>query len=808
MNKQFVRSAWRDIRQTPARFLSLVSIIFLGVAFFVGIKATAPDMKQSADAYFREMKLADITMTSMQGFSQAQINDVTNFSRVKHVAAQTVADVTFTTNGEVVRLSNFDEQAKVNQVTLIKGRFPKTDTEIVLDQSVKNEKKLAIGDQVTFHDNHQLQRSTYTIVGFIQSPVYLDETNRGASFVGNGSVAHYGMVATSNFVNRRPTTLAIQLENSITNAATYSSLYKKEVNQAKQELHAFLVNRASFANEMGDLNTLQFFTRQDVPGYSEYKQNANRIDSLATVFPTIFFLIACLISLTSVRRMVDEKRMEVGLFFALGYRPVEIIGKFLLYVGSACLIGVLSGLAVGFTLFPKIIIEAYSQVYSIRGYQLMWPINLIVLATLFAIVCTIGVAIVVLMLEVKRKPAELMRPKAPRAGQRILLEQIRPFWRRVNFHYKVMFRNLFRYKGRMWLTIIGIASCTAMILTGFGLKDSIGDIVPLQFQKIWNYQAVVTLGQEDSALFDTFAKEKGVAQLVPVDANERTVTRPGYQNQKVVVTIPKNRKQLNKVQLLQATTSNQTYTLPDEGAFVSEKLATLYHLKRGDVLSVQLIDGQYTKVRIAQIVKNYVGHALFLSSSYYQKLTGNQPIYRTGLVTFNKDFDGAAIKKLTNQWQKQQQVVNIRLMSQSKKDLAKSLGVLTLVVWILIIAAGMLAFIVLYSLNSMNVSERIRELSTMKVLGFFHHEVTLYVFRENILLALIGIGFGLFGGTFLHRFVIQTVEMDTTLFVKQMHWQSYFYAGGITFLFTLIVGGVMHLQLKKIDMLDALKANE
>lgn len=793
MNKQFLLSTWRDIRQTPARFLALVSIIFLGVAFFVGIKATAPDMKQSADEYFRQTHLADVTLTNAEGVTQSQIDTIAKLNGVKEIDTQINADDTLTNNGDVVRLTGYQASAALNQLTLLEGRYPQAASEIILDQSIKSELNITIGDTIQLDESNQLRRLTYKVIGFIQSPVYLDKSNRGTSFIGSGSVAYYGFIMKDNFVQQLPTSLVIQLDASYTNYQTYSTAYQKKVTQFTSKLTSIVDQQTTVT------------TREDLSGYTEYKQNANRIDSLATVFPTIFFLIACLISFTTVRRMVDEKRSEVGLFYALGYRPTEIMSKFLLYIGSACLLGVGFGLVVGFTLFPKIIIEAYNQVYSIKGYQLIWHPNLIVLSTTVAILCTIGVAVGVLMLEVRQRPAELMRPKAPQAGRRILLERWQPFWRRLNFHYKVLFRNLFRYKGRMWMTIIGIASCTAMILTGFGLKDSIGDIVPLQFDKIWKYQLVVIVKQPDSTLADAFSKE--VDTVVNVATSERTASKAGYQNQKVTVTVPKVNKELSEVQLLQSSTSEKIVAVPKSGALVSEKLASLYHLKVGDTLRVRLTDTHSSKVKIAGIIKNYVGHALFLSNAYYEELTGESPVYRTFLLSFQKD-NQAASEAFVKKWQKDDNIITITQLDETKENLETSFAVLTIVVWILIIAAGMLAFIVLYNLNSMNIAERIRELSTMKVLGFFSKEVTLYVFRENIVLSLFGIMFGLFAGIFLHHFVIQTVEMDTTLFVQTMHWQSYLYAGSITFLFTLVVGVVMHHQLQKINMLDALKANE
>lgn len=819
MKNILLRTAIRDIKQTPARFLSLISIIFLGVAFFVGIRATAPDMKQAANHFFQQEHLMDLQVFSPLGFQPDQIERLQQQTDVSTLTTQKQTDVETLTSGQVVRLFDFEPKQPLNQLTLLKGNFPQKSGEIVVDELALKDAQLKIGSKIRLHATTALKVTEFTVVGYAKSPLFLDKTNRGLTAIGSGAVNFFAYIPPKDFALTAPNLVNIGLTSESRQLATYSTDYQQRVNQVKRtlnrefvpemtkQLHQQFAQQGS-TQQVVSPQLVRVTTRQDLPGYTEYKENANRIGSLATVFPAIFFFIAGLISLTSVRRMVDEKRIEIGSLYAMGYRPNEIAQKFLLYVGLAGLLGLLGGLLVGFLFFPSMIINAYTSVYSIQGFETTWYLSLSLLALLVTFSCTVGIASIVLVRELQQYPAELMRPKAPKAGQRILLERLTTFWSSLSFNYKVMFRNLFRYKGRMWLTIIGIAGCTAMILTGFGLKDSISAVVPLQFEKIWHYQAVVTLNQEESSDSLQLGHEKQVKEQQLVANNEVTVSKQGNKKQKATLTVPKVPTTFLGVQTLVDATTKQPVKLTNTGAIVTKKLAELYAVKTGDSLTVNLAAGQVIKVKVSGIIENYVGHQLLMTPTYYQELTQQQPVYKTMLIQVTTT-TAKQLADMAREWRaKNPTILNVHLLTTTQKEMEQSMGVLTLVVWILIVSAGVLAFVVLYSLNSMNISERLRELSTMKVLGFYEKEVTLYVFRENIILSFGGIVFGIVGGRWLHQFVIRTVEMDNTLFVKQIHWESYGYSAIITLIFTCIVGFVMHRQLKKIAMLDALKANE
>lgn len=553
--------------------------------------------------------------------------------------------------------------------------------------------------------------------------------------------------------------------------------------------------------------------RESNPGYAEYEQNANRISSIATVFPTIFFLIAALVSLTTMGRMIEEKRVEIGTLKALGYKNGEISQKFLLYSLSAGLLGSLLGLAVGFYLFPTIIISAYGQLYNIKEFVTPWYVGYSSIGIVVALVCTVGISLVALRVDLFSSPAALLRPKAPKAGKRILLEYFTPLWKRMSFIQKVTMRNLFRYKSRMFMTIFGIAGCTAMILTGFGLRDSISDVVPIQFSKIWHYQGIVSFKEQPAktayqTYLDELAKFDDYQTHLAIGSETFTTEQKGTASQDVTVYVPENVTELPDFVLFNDRQTKEVSYLTDEGAIINEKLAGLFHLSVGETLTLKNADNQTFDVKISAIVENYVGHFAYLTPQTFKKIFDKEPIYNTDLVVFKGDRTKAQEKQIAEKLMAQDEIINVSFLSDSSTALDETTGTLTIVVWVLIISAGLLAFIVLYNLNNINISERIRELSTIKVLGFYDKEVTMYIYRENIFLTFFGVLVGLAMGILLHSYVLQTVEMDMLMFSPTIHPVSYVYASCITIFFTLVVGIVMYLKLKKVDMIEALKSNE
>ena len=1133
-----LKTSIREIKQSPARFLSILGIIFLGVAFFVGIGATGPDMIKSADHYYGKTKLADMSIYSSLGFSAEDKAVLLEEENIQTVNLQYLLDLPLSQKNTVFRFLSLTGKDELNQLHVVEGQLPKATNEILLDSNLSDAKDYQIGDtfEILAKDDpeNQLKEHEYKIVGFAQSPEFIDNSKRGNTNVGNGSISAFAYLLPEAFQMDAYSRMLISFDDLRTEVA-YSQNYvdlmnknkaqvtsllaprkqgrldeirekalkelndnqreideanaqieegakqlndalktleagkkeleagqqtfdsemanaeaqiryqrnqlvsaqaeldqqratlesqqqalnqqSKELTAAEEQLEPLLAQKATleaslaqlegvqqqygelvvlldgfaevpeeaqpsaieaikstasalsaqlsaspelsgafgtFAAEVtveniaetqtvirsaGDLieqqrlevqqslttlatqqqelaaarqalvagqaqidagrdalaqgqaeidrgfeqlnqgeqtlaeqrqqgqseldaarqefetgqeayekeaqafqklqdetlpdlkaaqrtidqerekldelepATFTYVLRDDNPGYLEYEENANRISSIATVFPTIFFLIAALVSLTTMGRMIEEKRTEIGTYKALGYKNSEVSLKFIIYSLTAGLIGTLLGLLVGFYLFPTIIINAYGQLYNMTEFPTPWYLSYSLIGLAVGLFCTLGISMIVLRVDLMSSPATLLRPKAPKAGKTILLERIQPLWRRLNFNQKVTMRNLFRYKSRMFMTVFGIAGCTAMILTGFGLKNSISDIVPIQFNEVWRYQGIVTFDEEAS----TQAIEEYQAAVSQLDllsatlgmtSENLTVAQTGKASQEVTVYVPENPAELSDFVSFTERKTGEVYALGDNGVIINEKLAKLFQLAIGDTIELKNGDNEIFEVNISGITENYVGHFAYFSPTYYEEIFGEIPTYNSELLLFSEALTKEQENQIANDLMKQDRVLNVTFLSDSSTALDDTTEILNIVVWLLIISAGLLAFIVLYNLNNINISERIRELSTIKVLGFYNKEVTMYIYRENIFLTLFGIIAGLFLGRILHGYVLATVELDMLMFSPEIHLLSYLYSSLITLFFTIIVGFVMYQKLKHVDMIEALKSND
>ena len=613
-----------------------------------------------------------------------------------------------------------------------------------------------------------------------------------------------------------------QLKIADTMGQPVSVEMKESLDQAEKELTAqeeqlikeanTLKNKENELQEMDDLKYL-YQDRNDNPAYTEYKDNADRISSIATVFPVFFFMIAALICLTTMTRMVDEKRGEIGTLKALGYSNSEIAQKFIVYAVLASVIGSLLGLVIGFNVFPSVIYNAYGSLYNLPPVIITYYMSYSLQSVVVALLCTVLSSMIVLRVDLLSTPSVLMRPKAPKPGKRIWLEKLTWIWSRFNFNQKVTARNLFRYKQRMLMTVLGIAGCMAMIITGFGLKDSIGDIVDIQFSKIWHYDATVVYNPEATASeTKNYEKERDnldvYASHLTLSQKTVEVVNEGYKKQEVVVDTPKDKKELHDFITFKNRQSGKLYSLDDSGVIINEKLGKLYDLKEGDMLKIKASGDEMKEVKISHIVENYAMHFIYMTPTYYEKTFGEKPTYNVDLLAFNDTLNKKSEEKLAEVLMDTKKAINVSFTSQIGKAMDDTMGSLNIVVWVLIVSAAMLAFIVLYNLTNINISERIRELSTIKVLGFYNKEVTMYVYRENNILTFLGILLGCILGKLLHGFVLQTAEVDMMMFPPDIHWISYLYSALLTVLFSLVVMFFMHRRLTKVDMIEALKSNE
>ena len=555
------------------------------------------------------------------------------------------------------------------------------------------------------------------------------------------------------------------------------------------------------------------YNRSTLVEYDGFGENANRMRAIGKVFPVMFFLVAALISLTGMTRMVEEQRIEIGTMKALGYSNFSIASKYLGYAFLATAGGSILGVLTGEKILPYIIIYAYEIMYPhIPKIYVPYHMSYAVMASVASIVCTMGATLASCYKELAAEPAVLMRPPAPKKGRRVFLERIGFIWKRMNFTWKSTIRNLMRYKKRFFMTIFGIGGCMALMLVGYGVKDSVYEIADIQYDEIQLYDGHIfykdDVTKTEKEELKEYLKEDTDIQTY-MDARMQSVTASkGNKKRSVYQCVLGNPDIVGKYEDFHDRKTKESYKLTDNGAIVSEKTAKLLNVKEGDAINLKDGMAKGVTVKIAHICENYMGHYIYFTPQYYKKVYGKTAEYNCIMFRAKDGYSEEQVKKAGEKILAKDQVLTISYLHDIKDQLDDMLASLNLVIIVLIVSAGMLAFVVLYNLNSINITERQRELATLKVLGFYDVEVAEYVFRENILLTLIGAFVGVIFGKVLHLFVIQTVEVDAAMFGRSIYLPSYIYSFLFTIGFSLFVNWVMYFKLKKIDMVESLKSIE
>ena len=603
-----------------------------------------------------------------------------------------------------------------------------------------------------------------------------------------------------------------QLEDGRSQLADAEQEYADGEKEANNKITEAKEKIADAEQEIADIPTVKLYTldRDDNPGYSGFGEDADKVDAIAKIFPVFFILVAALVCLTTMTRMVEEQRTQIGTLKALGYGKSTIILKYLIYASIASIGGGMTGFLIGIKLFPLIIYNAYGMLYTLPPLIAPFRWNYAFWCILAAVLCTCLSAFAACYKELASVPAALMRPKAPKAGKRVLLERIGFIWSRIGFLKKVTIRNLFRYKNRAFMTIIGIAGCTALMLTGFGLKDSISAIVSKQFGEIMVYDAAISLDEDASedklaAVRKEAAEDGRFAESLEVEQRAIDVSANG-RKQDANLMVPKQLENLEAFLHLKVRGSGEALTLSDDAVIISEKLASLLKIGIGDTITLNPDSEDEAEVTVAALTENYAYHYIYMTPALYQKLYSGEPFYNT--ILFNEKEDAQDHDEISTSYLENDSVLAVSFLDEHTKTFKDMIGSLNYIVLVLIVSSGALAFVVLYNLSNINVNERMRELATIKVLGFYDKEVSAYIYRENTISSLIGMAIGLVLGIFLHRFVVFTAEVDMVMFYRQISAMSYVWAALLTMAFTLVVNFVLHFKLKKINMAESLKSIE
>ena len=577
--------------------------------------------------------------------------------------------------------------------------------------------------------------------------------------------------------------------------------------------------RAELEDAQADLDAIEMpswyvWDRDNNVSYNSFAGNVTKVEALAGVFPLFFFLVAALVVSTTMTRMIEEERLQIGTMKALGYANGAIMRKYVLYAMTAAVLGALFGLAFGFTVFPSVIWYAYAMMYYVPAFHPVWRWGYALFAGGSLILCTLAVTIATCRSSLKESPADLMRPRAPKAGKRILLERIRPLWRRLSFTYKVTCRNLFRYKRRFWMTVIGVAGCTALLVTGFGISDSINGIMVKQYTDVSQYDLMTAVTDaadtQSGPVYDyLFAggSDGAVTSSLATMTAAATQELPDGSTAEVYLMVPQDAAALNDYIDMHERTSRQPTPLGETGVVLTEKLAELLDVKAGDTVTLVNGDGVEGSFTVSGVCENYVSNYVYMSAATYADAFGQEPEWNNILSQLSDDSQQAR-DAISTELLAMDEVASLTFTEDMMTQVLNMLNSINAVVVMIVVCAAVLALVVLYNLTNINVAERVKEIATIKVLGFYDREVSAYVMRETVALTIIGALFGLAGGIALHRFVIYTVEVDAVMFGRTIDPSSFVYSLALTMLFSLIVNLLMGRKLKHISMVESMKAPE
>ncbi|MGN1125957.1 MAG: FtsX-like permease family protein [Ruminococcus sp.] len=553
-------------------------------------------------------------------------------------------------------------------------------------------------------------------------------------------------------------------------------------------------------------------TRDDNLGYSGFEENTQRVDNVAAVFPVFFLLVAILVCVTTMTRLIDEKRTEIGILKALGYNNGSIVVKYLIYAGSSGVLGCILGMAIGLPILPRVIYYAYKMMYHMPDITIVPDWGATILSICAAILCTVLVAVFTCQKTLREKSFQLMRPKAPKPGNRILLEKIPAIWKHFGFTSKVTARNLFRYKARFMMTVLGVAGCTALVLAAFYLHDSITGVVDTQYGEIYHYDAMMAVKEDKtkSQLTDLTSEIQGDSDIedymlyynksVSAKTDDSSVTSSLY------LTVPENNEKFLEMVSLHNRKTGEKYSLRDDGVIITDKLSSLLNLKEGDTFTLDY-NNERVDVKVSGITEHYLFNSIYMSQKLYNELYGENAKYNMIMAKIPNLTDKME-RDIGNRYLENNDVAAVSFCSEFMNNFNKTIRSLDIVVLVMIICAGLLALVVLYNLTNINIAERKREIATLKVLGFYNKETSAYIYRENIVLTILGIIFGLILGIFLGYFIIITVEIENVMFGRSIRLLSFIWAILLTGVFSLMVNFLMHFKMKKIDMIESLKSIE
>ncbi len=841
-------SAWRknnlrEIKKTRGRFIAIMAIIALGVGFFSGLKITKTAMLNIADEYISEGSLFDYRLISTLGLDDEDVKSINSLEGVKSAEGC----FSFDFLGKTVKTENdgesltdvykvFSLTENVNKPSLTAGRYPEAYNECIADAMIFSEDML--GDTIIISDENDEDTSErfkyreYKIVGLANTSYFLN-MERGTSSLGDGSVNGFVIIPREGFNMDYYTDIYVTLEKG---GEIYSDEYEEAVAEMEAPLNSLLEERADIRyseivseaeallaetelqnalseiedgrNEISEIEypTVYVLDRSTNTGYVSFENDANIVEGISRVFPIFFFLVAALVCITTMTRMVDEQRTQIGTLKSMGYSNMKITMKFMTYSGSAALSGCILGYIVGSKLFPWAIWQVYGLLYNhFADIEFVVSPVLILSSLLASLLCSVGATWVACHAELVQMPAELIRPKTPKSGKRIWMEKIPFVWNRMKFLHKVSARNIFRFKKRMIMMLLGIGGCTALIVTGFGVSDSIINIASDQYDNIMKYDYTVSfekpLSENEQEEFKENTSEMlSEAVFVCTDTKEADI-KNGIREINIIATDDPGIQNI-----MGLTYEGETVPYPEDGkVIISNGIAEEAGISVGDTITIKLSDVESYEAEVSGIFRNYVWHYVLMTENTYEEITGEKAEYDSVLAVAQ---DKNRIYETSAELLNMESVSGVSVVNDIKTMVSDLLQNLNYIVGLVVVCALAFAFVVLYNLSNINVTERTREIATIKVLGFYPSETNSYVFRENIVLTLLGIFVGLPAGVLLHSYVMNNIDIEMVSFNIQIYPQTYVYATVITIVLAIVVDVLLQKKIQGISMTESLKSVE
>lgn len=863
--KKFNKNIAKEFKTGFGRFIAIMVIIAIGVGFLIGILQATPDMKNTMDSFLEENKASDITVKGTFGLTQEDVDKLAALDCVESVTPVLSTDSETQADGKefVVRLNGLDLSSDyLNTLTLEEGRMPEKGTnEVVAIRSSNKFEEISVGTEISIDPENSTYgdvyaQTTFEVVGIVSSPDYFYVDGRETSSLGTGAVGSilygysedlYDLQKDGSVFSLLGTVSKGEVEIAytdcwltVTGAEEYRRFdddYKNYVLEQSTAIESLGALQSEKVQEQVDaLRSLAAMMGQEVSladaewyvldragtnvSYVSFALNCEKVEDIAGIFPVFFIIVAALVALTSMTRMVDEDRMQIGTFKALGYGRGRIMSKYLIYCCLASVIGCLVGILCGFALLPSIFWRAYETLYQLPAlsYGFSWVLAIAVFG--ISLAGTAAVTWGACYNSLKEKPSSLMQPKAPKPGKRILLERVPFIWKPLKFKWKATIRNIFRYKKNMLLTIISVMGCTALILTGFGLNDSVNAVTDIQYGSILRYDTMVEytgdLAQSENEALNGFLADAGEENYLSVyKESGRLVFGSGKNSSSETVDlyVVENSSFNDFVSLHNRKTSAiiDVTKSPEDAIVLPENIAVVYGIEKGDTVSYSRTGEDPVTVKVYDICENYTGSYVYISASAYNALFGREVSANTILVRSDLD-EGARDETVRNILGGNSgvkfEVSSVEFTSTQEETFAGLSSTMGLVIAVLVVSAGALAAIVLYNLTNINIDERRREIATLRVLGYRKAEVAGYIYRESAILTVVGALLGLGLGVLLHMFIVNRVNSVSMMFGASIGGLSFVWSLLLTLAFAAIVYAFMLIKLNKINMAESLKSNE